>query len=177
MNKVTNKRRIGIVLGAMLASLVLFISGAAAVSFVFAGTSTSVQRDITENAPTFVPLAAIWHDVPSTALGGIVVPLGATRAVESTFGAETRCVNTSYCSVRVVAVTAGGGVIEFNPQPGTDFAFDSPGGNWEQHSVHRVTRLGPGTYVIKVQARLVGPAAGALFSLDDYTHFVDVINP
>ena len=175
MNK--HLRRAGVIVAMALTGILAVVGGASAVSAFFAGSTTSVQRDITETNATLVSTAAGWHDVPSTALGGIVVPAGTTRVVESTFGAESLCNATSWCSVRVVAVNSAGGVIEFNPVVGTDYAFDSPGGSWEQHSLHRVTRLGAGTYTIKVQATLVGPAAGAQFRLDDYTHFVDVVNP
>jgi hypothetical protein len=174
VGKIT-KKTAGIV-GIVLAGILVLTGGVAyAVSTFFAGTVTSVQRDITETNAFFVPVAVGWHDVPSTGMN-ITIPVGTTRIVESTFGAESRCVNTSWCSVRVIAVSAGG-VTELNPMVGTNFAFDSPGGNFEQHSMHRVTRLGAGSYFIKVQAQLVGPAVGAEFWLDDYTHFVDLVNP
>ncbi|MFC0112753.1 hypothetical protein [Kibdelosporangium aridum] len=143
----------------------------------FGGTMTSIQRDITETAPWNSPLAATWHNVPSTAIG-VTVPAGEVRIIESTFGAESVCVQAGYCSLRVVYLPAGGAPVEFSPVVGTDFAFDSPsGGPREQHSMHRVTRLGGGTYTVLVQAQIVGAAAGSVFQLDDYTHFVDLIDP
>ncbi|MCE7009751.1 hypothetical protein LWC34_44120 [Kibdelosporangium philippinense] len=165
-------------------ALVALVVGALAMGGVayafpsfFGGTTATIQRDITETAFWNTPLAATWHTVPSTAIG-VTVPAGEARIVESTFGAESSCIAANQCSVRVVYIPAGGAPVEFSPVVGTDFAFDSPsGGPREQHSIHRVTRLGPGSYTILVQAQIVGAGGGALFQLDDYTHFVDLINP
>jgi hypothetical protein len=141
----------------------------------FGGTITNVQRDITETAPWTSPVGAAWWNVQST---NISVNLPGDRTVESTFGAESVCQQAVYCSLRVVAINAAGGVTEFSPVVGTDFAYDSPaGGPKEQHSMHRVQRLEAGNYTIVVQAQIVGAGGASVFQLDDYTHFVDVILP
>jgi hypothetical protein len=168
-------KRAGVAVAALLAGALATVGVAYAFPSAFGGTTTSVQRDLTETAPWSAPAGGGgWVNVPSTA---IPVSLNNDKIIESTFGAESMCVAANHCSVRVVAIGAGG-VIEFSPVVGIDFMFDSPaGGPREQHSMHRVQRLPAGNYTIVVQAQIVAPAAGAAFVLDDYTHFIDVVDP
>lgn len=170
-------KRAGVAIAALMVGALAMGGVAYAFPSFFWGHSTEIQHDITENAPWNVPGAAVWHNVPSTAQS-ITVPAGQTRIVEAVFGAESICLQANWCSVRVVYVPAGGAPVEFSPVVGIDYAFDSPpGGAREQHSVHRVTRLGPGTYTLLVQAQIVGGGGAGVFTLDDYTTFYDVILP
>ncbi|MBP2330816.1 hypothetical protein JOF56_011201 [Kibdelosporangium banguiense] len=167
-------KRAGVAVAVLLTAVLATVGVAHAVLAVFVGTTTSFQRDHTENAPWVTPVGAGWWNVTST---NMPISLNDDKIVESTFGASSVCAAAAYCSVRVVAIGAGG-VIEFNPVAGAGFVFDSPaGGPREQHSMHRVQRLPEGNYTIVVQAQIVGPMAGAAFVLDDYTHFIDVVDP
>jgi hypothetical protein len=168
-------KRAGVAVAVLLTGALATVGVAYAFPTAFGGTVANVQRDITETAPWNSPLGAAWWNVPSTA---IPVSLPGDRIVESAFGAESVCQQAGYCSLRVVAINAAGVVTEFSPVVGTDFAYDSPaGGPKEQHSMHRVQRLEEGNYTIVVQAQIVGAGGAAVFTLDDYTHFVDVILP
>jgi hypothetical protein len=168
-------KRGSVAVAVLLAGVLATVGVAHAVLFVAVGTTTSFQRDHTENAPWAAPVGGgAWVNVPSTL---IPINLPGDRVVESTFGASSLCVAANHCSVRVVAFGPGG-AIEFNPVAGPGFVFDSPaGGPREQHSMHRVQRLPEGNYTIAVQAQIVGPGGGAAFVLDDYTHFIDVVEP
>ena len=136
------------------------------------GTTIQVQSR-TENAASFTNVAA-FNNLPG-ALISVAVPAGTSRLITARFTAESQCTGLAgrYCSVRVVAFTATGGVIELNPQAGLDYAFDSVASdNWEGNALERSIRLGPGTYRIVVQ-RAVN-VAGTLFRLDDWHFRVDL---
>ncbi|MET0234262.1 MAG: hypothetical protein ABW224_06470 [Kibdelosporangium sp.] len=170
-------RRAGVAVAGLAVGALVMGGVAYAFPMAFGGTVANVQRDLTETAPWAAPLAAVWTNVPSTAIP-VSVPDGQSRIVESTFGAESVCQQAGWCSLRVIAIDGAGVVTEFSPVVGLDFAYDSPaGGPKEQHAMHRVQRLGEGNYTVLVQAQIAGAGGGSQFILDDYTHFVDVILP
>jgi hypothetical protein len=173
----TSAKRLSVVATGVIAA-VLAVGGVASASVLFlAGSGINTPRDITSDVAWNAPATAIWTDVPSTAIS-VSVPTGTVRRIRSTFQAESQCTAASWCSARVVAVESDGTVTELAPVAGTDFAFDSPGDSWESHSMLRSSPWLPAdTYVVKVQVQMVGPAAGADFRLDDYTHRVDLVTP
>jgi hypothetical protein len=100
----------------------------------------------------------------------VAVPAGESALILARFSAESSCVGgPSWCTARILI-----GGVEANPVVGTDFAFDSPGGepldSWESHSMDRSRVVGPGTYVVQVQWAVVG---APVFRLDDWSLIVE----
>jgi hypothetical protein len=115
----------------------------------------------------------------------VTVPQGQRALILARFSAESNCVDGDpgeYCSVRIRI-----GNVEGLPAAGTDFAFDSIrdpsnctnvlfGNNcgWSSHSMDRSRGpLGPGTYSVKVQWRVVGATGVPSFRLDDWSLTVE----
>jgi len=79
----------------------------------------------------------------------------------ATFSGESLCTGAGWCTLKL---RVGGA--EMNPVVGTDFAFDSPGDQWESHSVQRISNLLPaGVKIVDVHWAAVG---GATFRIDDW---------
>lgn len=112
--------------------------------------------------------AGTWENVEGARVE-FEVPSGTVRLVTGRFNAESDCSASSWCSVRIVARKHGTATdLVFRPRVGTEFAFDSPGGEtWEGNSVNRTLRLGAGTWDVYVQAYVVN--TGSMY-LDDW-HF------
>ena len=116
-----------------------------------------------------------------TLVADTVIPinLSSSTLVKARFTAESACYGVSgWCSVRIVARNVNTGAItEFNPQVGTDFAFDSSdsnnetSGSWESHAINRSLSLSAGNYQIYVQAN--PNSAGMTLRLDDAQLEVD----
>ena len=115
-----------------------------------------------------------WEDLPGSGLQ-VTVPSGQDRVVISTFSSESFCTvgGEGWCSLRIMARKSGT-TLPMHPAAGSDFAYDSGGGElWEGNSVVRSRKLGAGTWTIWVQGQKVG--AGD-FIVDDWHFQVDVHN-
>lgn len=120
----------------------------------------------------------VWVTIPTTTIT-VTVPAGTTRVIMARFSAESLCTNASWCSMRIVYRPYTTGVItEMSPASGTDFAWDSPGGSWENAMIERstATYLPAGSYHVFVQGQLVGGSSGSMRT-DDYHLAVEAMNP
>jgi hypothetical protein len=110
----------------------------------------------------------------------VKVPSGQRALILARYSAESNCTGGavgSWCSARVLI-----GGVEAAPVSGADFAFDSVDSTddvsclpadcgWESHSMDRSRGpLGPGTYTVRVQWRIVN---GSTFRLDDWSLTVE----
>lgn len=126
-----------------------------------------------QNSPFSTSISAAWVQVP----GAIkTVTLTSVHLLEAEFDAESQCVGTGYCSVRIVLERPTGPLLELDPVTGTDFSFDAGATDrWEAHSIKRVTPfLTAATYRVRVQARIVGTAT---LRLDDWILEVETVRP
>lgn len=165
--------------GLLTAGLVgVLASLAAAVLTPFAGSTTVDLVARTETNPATTSSVA-WQDVPGALVPVAVKDPGATLLAR--FSAESMCANLDgsqnlgLCSVRIVAFTQTGGVIELHPQANTDYTFDNTadGRTPEAHAQERLLRVPPGDLRVGVQYR-VSSAATAL-TLDDWTFVVEQV--
>ncbi|GGK35585.1 hypothetical protein GCM10010124_30370 [Pilimelia terevasa] len=138
------------------------------------GTFTERQTFARNDAPINVTSAG-FVDVASVVVG---IPSGTRRMLDARFTAETLCSGSGgWCSARIVATNAStGSTVELAPVSGTDYAFDSPGDNWEGHALERSSHYLPaGTYRVRAQAAIVAGATS--LRLDDTHLAVEVIRP
>ena len=167
-------RRIGVVAAGVVMALGLTAAAAVAVT-TFHSANRFVQFQARTGDTAWTGAGTAWTDVPgATTVFG--VPSGQTRTFHTTFTAESQCLGSGWCSVRVVVRNnLTGAVTEFKPLVGTDFAFDSAGSDaWESHAVNRTSVLmGPGSYTVKVQAARV--AGATFFRLDDWNFAVNAL--
>jgi hypothetical protein len=97
----------------------------------------------------------------------IAVPATGTFRIVVRFSAESACSAASWCTARI---TVDG--VEANPKSGSDFAFDSPGGEtWQSLSMDRTSDLIRGTGAarnvsVSVDVGLVGSGS---WRLDDWS--------
>ena len=146
-------------------------AGTAAVAMSVSDSSGPVtqERFMTQDAATFVPTTAAWHDIPSTTFT-VNVPSGQHWLAHITFSGESRCTGASWCSMRAIS-SANGVTSEMLPAAGTNFAFDS-GGQTGSRMCSRIVDLSGGSdgiqYTIKLQGQMVGGSASSVFRLDDY---------
>jgi hypothetical protein len=159
-------KRIARVLGVLCASVVLVGAGA------FIGTSVA---NATSNSSTNLVLKAtgiIGEDAPMTITStswtlvkSFQIPTAPWSVAIARFTAETRCLGGGYCSVKIDI--NGNGAF---PNSQEDFTFDSPGGDWESHSVERFwgdgiqRQNGP---TVQIYGRVVNGATS--LRLDDWT--------
>jgi hypothetical protein len=121
------------------------------VAGVGSATGTAAQ---TTTSSTFVALPGAFVNV--------VVPTGETAVAYITFSAESLCSGLGWCSI--IATVDGS---EANPVVGDDFAFDSGGDSYENHSVTRVSNtLSAGTHTVQIHWSVSG---GGSFRLDDWS--------
>jgi hypothetical protein len=168
--------RKSLLVGLGVAALVLVGTAANAVLTGVSGTYSDQQRFVNETN-AWSTGAAAFVDVPG-AVTTITVPSGTRRMIDARFTAESQCSGGGgWCSVRIVIVRPTGGLLELNPQSGTDFAFDSTGAdNWESHAIERTSSYLPaGSYRVKVQAGVVAGASS--LRLDDWTFAVERVRP
>lgn len=170
-------RRTYKIIGVGVAALAMVAVGTAAGAVLTgrSGTFSERQTFIRETDPWTTALP-VWMNVPGAA-AVVTVPRGTSRLIDARFTAESSCTGSGgWCSVRIVAVNAGGGVTELEPASGTDFAFDtsSTTDGWEGHAIERSSffRL-PGRHRVIVQARTNGP----LLRLDDWHLAVETVRP
>lgn len=166
-------KRFGLIAGAIAASAILGGTAAVAVLTASSGGTTVQVQNRAETNPSTTNVAA-FTDLPGAVIS-VTVPAGTTRLIGARFTAESQCTGLTnrYCSVRIVATPASGGIIELNPQSGIDYAFDTAGSDqWEGHALERSIRLPAGTYRVRVQ-RAVN-VAGTVFRLDDWHFRVDL---
>jgi len=108
----------------------------------------------------------------NTALGNltadtITVPANGTYRAVVRFSAESACSATSWCTA-VISVDG----VEANPKSGTDFAFDSPGGEtWQGLTMDRTSDAIVGTgaprlVTVSVDVAVIG---GGSWRLDDWS--------
>jgi hypothetical protein len=169
-----NQKRIGMFAATLAAGL--FSTAASAVLVINAG-GTEIRTDTRSETAASVSNSAVFVDVAGANVV-VVVPNGQRRLITARFAGESRCFGAAaapqaWCSLQVIATTAAGGTIFFNPNSGVDFAFDTnPAGAaddlWESHAFERSVRLPPGTYRIRLQRRVTHNATS--FWLDDW-HF------
>jgi len=116
------------------------------------------QNDaLTVSSPPFVNFTADTITIPAT---------GKFRAVVR-FSAESACSAVSWCTARI---TVGG--VEANPKSGSDFAFDSPGGEtWQGLTMDRTSDIivGTGSPRAVTIALDVGLVGGGSWRLDDWS--------
>jgi hypothetical protein len=97
----------------------------------------------------------------------IRVPANGQFRVVVRFSGESACSASSWCSARI---TVDG--VEANPKSGSDFAFDSPGGEtWQSLSMDRTSDIIVGTgaarnVTVAVDVALIG---GGSWRLDDWS--------
>lgn len=97
----------------------------------------------------------------------VKIPASGTYRVLVRFSGESDCQASSWCSAQI---NVNG--IEAHPQSGSDFAFDSKGGNlWTSNSFERISApiTGDGTVrnvTVEVLAAAIG---GGSWRLDDWT--------
>ncbi len=169
------KKRFATLLAGLTGAVLLATAGvASAVTTFRAGGATVRQYFATSTDAWMVPGPNTWQTVPATGVT-FSVPAGTRRMITARFSAESLCEGPGWCSVRVV-YTNGSGVTELAPQSGSDYAFDSSGDLWDQHTVERssATYLPAGTYRVSVQAMRVNSTQ---FRLDDYHLNVGVVAP
>jgi hypothetical protein len=103
------------------------------------------------------------------------IPPGVDGYVVARFAAESSCAGGGgHCIVRLTMDDSESGTfVPMEPDPGTDFAFDSnDGGNetdasWEAHAMERYYPVPGGcTCRVRVEARVISPAE---LRLDDWT--------
>lgn len=110
----------------------------------------------------------------SLTLDSIRIPARGQYRVLVRFSAESTCDAVNYCSARVGVAHA-----EANPKVGTDFAFDSPGGElFQSLSMDRTSDIITGTGSarnedVEVQVAVIG---GGSWRLDDWTVTAELIN-
>lgn len=175
----TRGRRIALATAAAFTAVGLAVGGAAAVSTTQSAGSVTAQQYATNSDATYVgTVGNSWTNVPGTYVS-VTIPSGTSRVIDARYTAESQCLGTGYCSARVVYQKSGGSITEMRPVAGTDFAFDSSGGDvrgsWESHAMERSTvRLGAGTYRVWVQGSK-SAAAVSEFRLDEQ-HLVVSLN-
>lgn len=118
---------------------------------------------VTVSSTTLTQLTADSIDVPAS---------GNYRAVVR-FSAESACSAGSWCSAQILFDG-----VEANPKVGTDFAFDSPGGEtWQSLSMDRTSDVVAGTgsvrpVIVEVRAAVVG---GGTWRIDDWSVVTELI--
>lgn len=166
-------QRISVVAAASVATLALFVGVAAAVTTYRIGGVTTKQYFATSDVAWVVPGPNTWQSVPFT---GLVATTTNRTVVDARFSAESLCQGGGWCSVRIIYSANGGAWTELAPESGNDFAFDSDGDLWDQHSMERSSAvyLPAGTIRLVVQAMRVNATA---FRLDDYHLAVGIVAP
>jgi hypothetical protein len=102
----------------------------------------------------------------------ITVPATGNYRAVVRFSGESQCEAASWCTA---VITADG--VEANPKSGTDFAFDSPGGEtWQSLSMDRTSDVIAGTGVarpvtVSVNIAVIG---GGSWRLDDWSVVTDL---
>ena len=153
-------------------AIALAIGGGTAAA-ALSGSSGSGQVEMLNRSDNVavVTSSTSYVDVPGA---GVVttVPAGRTQLINARFTAESNCTraNTAlqgWCSTRIVATRIGGTSVELSPAAGIDYAFDNVAtDSFEGHAMERSLRLGPGSYIIRVQRAVTSSAI--TFRLDDW---------
>ena len=167
------RRKFLVTLVAVVTAAVMSTAGVAyAVSTYRIGGVTTTQYIATSTDAWATPGPNTWQTVPST--GITVAVTGRRQLITARFSAESLCQGSGWCSIRVV-YSNGGPLIELAPQSGSDYAYDSDGDLWDQHTVERTSAvyLPPGNYRVTVQAMRV---SASQFRLDDYHLNVGLIS-
>ena len=138
-------------------------------------TQVKVVRQAGEFSEFFTASTTFANVGPETT---IRVPAGTRAIILARFSAESSCSGAAdgWCSVRIRI----GGVDGLPVPTGAEFfAFDSAddgtetSSSWESHAIERSRVLGPGTYVVRVQAAVSD--AALTFRLDDMNLTVERI--
>lgn len=148
---------------------------AAAPSKVTAGPIAAVH--VIRETAAKTTTSTTFANLPGAATN-FSVPAGKQLLVLARFSGESSCYGgAGWCSVRILIGS------EAAPAVGVNFAFDSndggteSSGSWEGHSMDRTQGpLGPGTYNVQVQWRVVKTCSGCAattFALDDWSLTVE----
>ncbi len=166
-------RRLALTTVAAVSATALTAAAAAAVTTYRTGGATVKQYLATSDTPVNVGGPNVWQTVPATGIG-FAIP--ARRILTASFSAESQCQGAGWCSVRILYSRNGGPLTELAPKSGSDFAFDSDGDLWDQHTVQRSSAVyvPAGNIRVVVQAMRVGASS---FRLDDYHLTVGTIAP
>jgi hypothetical protein len=134
--------------------------------------SNELETKVATGGATSTTTSTTYGDVTG-ATTTVTVPTGQSSLIIAEFTAESFCDagdGSGYCSVRILI-----GGTEGNPAEGTDFAFDTivtatTNEDWWEGNAMTRSRgpLGPGTYVVQVQAATVDSNANTTFNLDDW---------
>lgn len=166
-------RRLALTAAATVTALAVTAVGATAVTTYRIGGHTVKQYFATSDVPVAVGGPNVWQTVPAT---GISFSIPARRIITGEFSAESLCGSGGWCSIRILYSRNGGPLNELAPQSGTDYAFDSDGDLWDQHTVQRSSAVyvPAGNIRVTVQAQRVGASS---FRLDDYHLIVGTVAP
>jgi hypothetical protein len=162
-------------LAALLGAASLVQSAVAGSATSVSGSSVTGVKVVRDTAGTSIG-STTFEDLPEASTT-VKIPAGTRALILARFSAESLCLGPSgspeVCSVRILI-----GGQEAEPASGSDFAFDSSNGgadgpySWEGHSMDRSSGpLGPGTYIVKVQAKVT--LVGGAFGLDDWSLTVE----
>ena len=128
-----------------------------------------VAQVASDTSTTALTTSSTSYNDLTGAVETIIVPTGETARLYVWFSAESKCTGiTGSCTVRI---TVDGN--EINPASGSDFAFDSAGGDGtEAHSMVRVSgTLTAGSHVVKVQGATT--SAATTFTIDDWAMVIE----
>jgi hypothetical protein len=153
------------------------VSATAALALVVGAGGNDIRVDVRSETVPSASNAVVFVDVPGANVV-VNVPAGQSRLFVARFAGESQCVGAAaapaaWCSLQIIASTAAGAPIPFDPAAGLDYAFDSnPLGaaddQWEGNAMERSKRLRAGTYRIRVQRAVTNNQT--FFRLDDW-HF------
>jgi hypothetical protein len=178
------RKRVGIVVGvlALTALLIMVVPAIGNPSTSKSGGAITKVKVLRETAAQ-TTTSTSFVNLPGASTT-ITVPAGQKALILARFSAESNCSGGTvddWCSARIMVGGSEGG-----PASGSDFAFDSVDSSetaacaadecgWESHSMDRSRGpLGPGTYKVKVQWRVVQFGGSApTFRLDDWSLIVE----
>jgi len=153
------------VAAALVGAGVLIGAGAASATptAIFANGIANLMI-VTDDQPTTVT-STTWQSISSNNF-----TYGPARFIRVRFSGESVCSGTGgWCSLRIMV-----GGVEARPAVGTDFAFYSPGDQWESHSVERVVPA-PGSGFVSVSVEVTVVAGATSERLDDWMLSVEVL--
>ena len=173
-NQHVSKKLLAVIVAGVTAASLSLATAAYALTTFRSGGATVKQFVATSTDAWMAPGPNTWQTVPATGIT-VTVPSGQKRLLTASFSAESQCQGGGWCSVRIVYVNSSA-TVELAPASGNDYAFDSDGDTWDQHTVQRSSPgwLSAGSYRVYVQAQRVSATS---FRLDDYHLTVGLVAP